>query len=75
MKPRALQLALRIDRLADDERAILEMILSRIEQGRCAYGRWNVEDGRDNPRETLMEVLDALNYCAAELVRLGRKQR
>ena len=28
--------------------------------------------GRDNPREALAEVMDALNYCAAELVRLSK---
>ena len=36
------------------------------------YGCWQVSDGRDYHTEALEEVLDALNYCAAELVRLGR---
>jgi len=55
-----------------DERAIVETLVCRIDAGRRDYGPWKVDDERSNPREALAEVLDALNYCAAELVRLGR---
>jgi len=34
---------------------------------------WHVGDGRNNPGEALLEAMDALNYFAAELVRLTRK--
>jgi hypothetical protein len=44
----------------------------RIGEGRPTYGEWRVDDGRKYPREALEEVMDALNYCAAELVRLGK---
>ncbi len=66
-------LANRIAALPDDERAILETLLDRIEEGRQRYGVWNVNDGREYPAETLDEVIDALHYCAAGLVRLGRR--
>ena len=55
-----------------DERAIIDTIATRIGAGRLAYGPWRVDDGRNNPREALAEVMDALNYCAAELVRLSK---
>ena len=55
-----------------DERSIIDTIASRIAEGRRTYGPWRVDDGRDNPREALAEVMDALNYCAAELVRLSK---
>jgi DNA polymerase-3 subunit epsilon len=63
------ELAARIRALEADERLIVEMILSRIDNGRCHYGAWNSRDGRDYPAEALAEVIDALNYTAAELVR------
>lgn len=74
MSSRALELALHIDRLGDDERAIVETIVERLEAGRHVYGLWNVADGRNNSREALAEVLDALNYCAAELVRIDKSE-
>lgn len=55
-----------------DERAIATTVIERLHNGRTDYGPWHVDDGRNNPEEALSEVLDALNYCAAELVRLGR---
>ena len=66
-------LADRIAVLPDDERAIVETLLDRIEEGRQRYGIWNVDDGREYPTETLDEVIDALHYCAAGLVRLRRR--
>jgi hypothetical protein len=69
----ASELADRIALLADDERAIIEVLLERMGQGRQRYGVWNVDDGRDYPAETLDEVIDALHYCAAALVRLRRR--
>jgi DNA polymerase-3 subunit epsilon len=62
----------RIRSLVADERAIVETILARVEGGRLNYGAWRTGDGRDYPGEVLLEVIDALNYCAAELVRLAR---
>ncbi len=62
-----------LDRLPEDEREIIEALIKRMEQGRKTYGPWNVNnDKRNNPQEALEEVLDALHYCAAELVRLSR---
>ena len=55
-----------------DERSIVDTIAGRISEGRRTYGPWRVDDGRNNPREALAEVMDALNYCAAELVRLSK---
>ncbi len=55
-----------------DEDAILAVQAARLTEGKHTYGKWRVGDGRNNPGEALLEVLDALNYCAAELVRLSR---
>ena len=63
----------RLERMSGDEREIVETIIKRISEGRRAYGQWHVDDGRRNPMEALMEVLDALSYCAAELVRITRE--
>lgn len=59
---------------AGDERAIFRRLLRRMDAGRTEYGPWNADDGRQYLREALAEVLDALHYCAAELVRLDRKR-
>jgi len=55
-----------------DEQSIVGAIVERMHEGRSEYGPWRVDDGRDYPREALHEVMDALNYCAAELVRMRR---
>ena len=65
----ATTLAERIEALQADERAILEKLLDRIEQGRKVYGPWKVDDGRDYRAEAFDEVIDALHYCAAALVK------
>ena len=66
------EIAERIEGLRGDERAIVEALLDRIEQGREVYGPWKVDDGRDYPAEAFDEVIDALHYCAAALVRMSR---
>jgi hypothetical protein len=68
-------LARRIESLPADERAIVELLVHRLEAGLQCYGPWHVDDGRDYRAEVLDEVLDGLHYCAAELVRLGRHGR
>lgn len=55
-----------------DEREIVGAIVERMHEGRDHYGPWRTSDSRNYPRETLHEVMDALNYCAAELVRMRR---
>jgi len=65
----ATKLTKRIEALQADERAIVEKLLDRIEQGREVYGPWKVDDGRDYQAEALDEVIDALHYCAAVLVK------
>ncbi len=59
----------RLRSLTPDELAIVETIIARIDAGRRSYGPWRVSDGRNNPGEALAEVMDALTYVAAELVR------
>ena len=60
--------------LQGDERAIAFTVLSRLNQGRKNYGAWKVDDERDYSVEAMAEVIDALNYCAAELVRIKRSR-
>jgi hypothetical protein len=63
----------RYDALCEDEKAIIETVMDRLEQGREVYGPWDVDDGRNCPEEALQEVIDALHYAAAELIRLRRE--
>jgi DNA polymerase III subunit epsilon len=65
----------RFSSLAGDEQELCEELLARLERGRGVYGPWQVEDGRDYPNETFEEVLDALHYVAAELVKRRRQLR
>ncbi len=64
-----------ISRLGPQEQQIVQTIISRLERGQTTYGEWSVDDGRNNPAEALAEVLDALAYIAAELVRLSCAER
>jgi len=66
------KLAQTIADLPRDERDIVRALVSRMEQGRKTYGPWSVDDNRNYRREALLEVLDAMHYCAAELTRLAR---
>ncbi|MCU0664664.1 MAG: hypothetical protein MUC50_20365 [Myxococcota bacterium] len=60
--------------LGIDELQIARSALTRLDKGRKIYGPWNLlGDPRDYPEEALEEVVDALHYCAAELVRLRRE--
>ena len=57
---------------------IMSMIEKRLEKGKREYGdQINVYDGRDWIEETLEEVLDALVYLTAELLKLrdSKKRR
>ena len=65
----------RVRSLEADERAVVETIVARIDAGQRDYGPWRTDDARSYPAEALAEVLDALNYCAAELVRLHRANK
>jgi hypothetical protein len=65
------ELLIKIQRLSADERKIIGELINRMDAGRRVYGPWRLADGRDLPAEALEEVLDALHYCAAALVRLG----
>ncbi len=58
--------------LKADERSIVKMILQRVNKGRNDYGPWKVNDRRDYPKEALLEVFDALTYCAAQLIRMQK---
>ena len=62
----------RIESLPDDERAIINALLDRLELGRRLYGPWLIADGRDYPSEAFAELIDSLHYSAAELVRQRR---
>ena len=73
MKPKKDHLC-RLSGLQGDELDIARFLLDRLRQGRATYGSWKVDDGRDYPGEALAEVIDALHYCAAELVRLRRNR-
>ena len=63
----------RVERCEADEKAIVIELLKRLDTGREQYGPWDVmNDERDYLQEALEEILDALLYIAAALVRLQR---
>jgi hypothetical protein len=63
----------RIGRMPTDEQTIVKALVDRLDSGRQSYGPWRIDDGRQYEAEALEEVLDALHYVAAQLVRLGRR--
>ena len=63
-------LGARLGALNADENSIAEKVIARLEQGRREYGPWDVNDGRDYKGEALEEVIDALHYCGAQLLRM-----
>jgi hypothetical protein len=63
----------RISGMATDEQAIITALIDRLDAGRHSYGPWRIDDGRQYEAEALEEVLDALHYVAAQLVRMGRQ--
>ena len=60
--------------LTGDERAIADLLIGRLVDGRKNYGPWSVTDGRDYLTEALNEDLDGMMYRAAELVRMRRER-
>ena len=61
---------LQVEGAPEHELRMLDLLIGRLARGRGTYGPWEATDGRDNPAEALEEVVDALHYCAAELLRL-----
>ncbi len=62
-----------LEGLNDDERFIVKVTTRRMRAGRQVYGPWKVaSDQRRYPQEALMEVMDALHYCAAQLRKMDR---
>lgn len=62
----------RINNLGSDEKEIMLMLLERLETGREVYGEWKVSDGRNYEREMLEELLDAMHYGSAMLLKLRK---
>lgn len=59
--------------MSPDERALLDLIGERIEQGRATYGPLYLDsDDRDFETEALEEILDAVVYLAAAILKLRR---
>ena len=63
----------RISQMPPDEQAIVRTLVDRLDAGRQSYGPWRLDDGRQYQAEALEEVLDALHYAAAQLVRMTRQ--
>lgn len=51
------------------ENEIIGLLAERVRAGRRVYGLWQADDPRSYNREALEEIIDALAYCAAELLR------
>ena len=63
----------RISQMPPDEQAIIQTLVDRLDSGRQSYGPWQLDDARQYQVEALEEVLDALHYVAAQLVRMTRQ--
>ena len=64
----------RIERLNEDEREVLFVILDRLEMGRANYGPLDLEDGRDWEAEWLDEAIDGFAYAAMRTVQIRRRR-
>jgi hypothetical protein len=62
-----------VDRLEGDEAALVVRLLGRMDRGRETYGVLRRDDGRVWGQEMLEELLDALVYGSAALVRMERE--
>jgi hypothetical protein len=67
---KVLELVRRIKALNNVEQDLIEIILTRIENGRRVYGPWKIKDGRSYNEEALQEIIDALHYCAVGLLEI-----
>ena len=63
----------RISQMPLDEQALVQTLVDRLDAGRQRYGPWRLDDDRRYQVEALEEVLDALHYVAAQLVRMTRQ--
>lgn len=64
-----------IENFEADEKEIVKLVLGRMAQGQKNYGPWRIEsDKRNYTQETLAEIIDAMHYCAAELIRMKKKK-
>ena len=64
-----------LERLGDDEIAVLHLVATRVLAGQATYGHLSVaSDGRDFVREALEEACDGCFYIAVSLLR-GRRRR
>lgn len=52
------------------EKEIALLVIERLCAGAEDYGPWRLDDPRDNCEEALEELIDAMHYVAAEVVRL-----
>jgi len=59
--------------LRGDELQIAELVVQRLGDGREQYGRWDLSDQRDYLQEAVEEVVDALHYSGAALLRARRE--
>jgi len=59
--------------LTGDELQIAELVVQRLGDGREQYGAWDVNDRRDYLQEAVEEVVDALHYSGAALLRAQRE--
>lgn len=64
----------RIDALGPDHVEIFELLIAKAERGSDAYGLLHVSgDPRDFEAEARDELLDAVHYLGAAIVRLKRE--
>ena len=68
-------LVYRISQMPTDEQTIIKALVDRLDTGRQSYGPWHIDDGRQYEAEAMEEVLDALHYVAAQLVRITRRSQ
>lgn len=69
-------LALRYERLNDDEREVIREVIEGLERGREVYGPLDIDgDARDFEVEALQEHRDAVVYLTVETIARRRRRR
>jgi len=59
--------------MVDKLEAVIREALQRYEGGRCEHGELDVDsDTRDYLKEAEDELLDCINYCVFQVIRLRR---
>ena len=65
----------KLEDFGGEELEMIEVLVDRLAMGQDMFGEWTPsDDDRDNAEEAYEEIIDALHYVSAELVRLRHER-